>query len=531
MAGKINFFDSRKRNEYKSFISNKTFDVLVIGGGITGAGISLDASSRGLNTCLIDMNDFASGTSSKSTKLIHGGLRYLEQFKFKLVNETGNERAILSNIAPHLVKSEKMLLPIIKNGKLNKLSTRLALMVYDYLANVSKEDKNKMLSKNDTFSQEPLLKSNNILGSAYYSEYRTDDSRLTIEVLKKSHELGASPINYIKAIDFIYKKNKVVGVKCKDQLDGAILELYSKNIINASGSWTDEVLKGEEKKLVLSKGVHIVVSREKFNLSQSVYFDAIDKRMIFAIPREDKVYIGTTDTEFNKEKDSLLVLRDEVNYLLNSVNLTFSVLLKIENVESSWVGLRPLIKDGNKKVSEVSREDEIFVSKKGIITIAGGKLTGYRKMAQRVIDLIFKKDNIRIRKSLTKNLKLYGNNYNKLKSQILDLGFTQDQFNKYYDNYGDECQEIFSKIKERSKEDSILIISEYRFCIKNEMCHTLLDFFTQRNSMVYYKFDEVFPFINQNEKEMKKIADISDQKWKNQLDDLKKYMNQITTFN
>jgi len=531
LARKINFFDSRKRDEYKSIISNKIFDVLVIGGGITGAGVSLDASSRGLNTCLIEMNDFASGTSSKSTKLIHGGLRYLEQFKFKLVNETGNERAILSNIAPHLVKPEKMLLPIIKNGKLNKLSTRIALMIYDYLANVRKEDKNKMLSKNDTFSQEPLLKSNNILGSAYYSEYRTDDSRLTLELLKKSHELGSSPINYIKAIDFIYKNRKVIGVKCIDQLDGSMLELYAKNIINASGSWTDEVLGDKEKKLVLSKGVHIVVSKENFNLSQSIYFDAIDKRMIFAIPRDDKVYIGTTDTEFNKEKDNLIVLRDEVKYLLNSVNKTFSVLLKLENVESSWVGLRPLVKDGNKKVSEVSREDEIFISKEGVITIAGGKLTGYRKMAERVIDLIFKRNSLSKRKSLTKNLKLFGNNYKKLRSQILDLGFTLEQFNKYYNNYGDECQEIFSTIKEGSKEDSVLIISEYRFCIKNEMCHTLLDFFSQRNSMVYYKLGEVFPFINQNEKEMKKIADISDQKWKNQLDDLKKYMNQITTFN
>lgn len=531
MARKINFFDSRKRDEYKSIISNKIFDVLVIGGGITGAGISLDASSRGLNTCLIDMNDFASGTSSKSTKLIHGGLRYLEQFKFKLVHETGNERAILRNIAPHLVKSEKMILPIIKSGKLNKFSTRIALMIYDYLANVRKEDKNKMLSKSDTFSQEPLLKNENVLGAAYYSEYRTDDSRLTIEILKKSHELGSSPINYIKAIDFIYKNSKVVGVKCKDQLDGSILKLYAKNIINASGSWTDEVLKTKEKKLVLSKGIHVVVSKKIFNISQSIYFDALDKRMIFAIPREDKVYIGTTDTEFNKEKDSLIVFRDEVNYLLNSVNKTFSVFLKLENVESSWVGLRPLIKDGNKKVSEVSREDEIFISKDGVITIAGGKLTGYRKMAERAIDLIFKRNNFPKRKSLTKNLKLFGNNYKKLRTQILELGFTLEQFNKYYNNYGDESQEIFSLIKEKFKEDDNLVISEYRFCIKKEMCHNLLDFFSQRNSMVYYKFDRIFPFIKNNEKEMKKIANISDEKWKNQLDDLKKYMNQITTFN
>ena len=172
---------------------SKIFDLFIIGGGINGAGIARDAAGRGLSVCLADKGEIGGATSSWSTKLIHGGLRYLEQFKFKLVHETGNERAILSNIAPHLVKSEKMLLPIIKNGKLNKFSTRIALMIYDYLANVRKEDKNKILSIGQTFSQEPLLKSNNILGSAYYSEYRTDDSRLTIEVLKKSHELGASP--------------------------------------------------------------------------------------------------------------------------------------------------------------------------------------------------------------------------------------------------------------------------------------------------------------------------------------------------
>jgi len=531
LARKINFFDSRNRDEYRSVISNKIFDVLVIGGGITGAGISLDATSRGLSTCLIEMNDFASGTSSKSTKLIHGGLRYLEHFKFKLVHETGNERAILSNIAPHLVKSEKMLLPIIKNGKLNKFFTKIALMIYDYLANVKRTDKNKMLSRDDTFLKEPLLKKNNVLGGAYYSEYRTEDNRLTIEIIKKSYELGSSPINYMKAIDFIYKKREVVGVKCKDQLDGSILELYAKNIVNASGSWTDEVLYDKEKKLVLSKGIHIVVSKEKFNLSQSIYFEAIDERMIFAIPRENKVYIGTTDTEFNKEKDKLIVLKKEVNYLLNSLNETFSVCLKLEDVESSWVGLRPLIKDGNKKVSEVSREDEVFISKEGIITIAGGKLTGYRKMGERVIDLIFKKNNIPKRKSLTKNLKLFSARYNKLKTQIIDLGFTQDQFNKYYNNYGDECLEIFSFIKEKSKENDNLLISEYRFCIKNEMCHNLLDFFSQRNSMVYYNVDKIFSFIKKNKKEMKKTADISEKIWKKQLNELKKYINQITTFN
>ncbi len=532
MDRKINFFDSRKRDEYKKTLSKNKFDVLVIGGGITGAGICLDTTSRGLKTCLIDMNDFASGTSSKSTKLIHGGLRYLEQFKFKLVHETGSERAVLSKIAPHIVKPEKMLLPIKKEGKLNMFLTRIALVFYDYLANVKITDKNKILSRGDTFLKEPLLKKHNVLGGAYYSEYRTEDNRLTIEIIKKSYELGSSPINYMKAINFIYKDNKVIGVKCKDKIDGTILELYAQNIINASGSWTDEVLNDKEKKLVLSKGIHIVVSREKFNLSQSIYFDAIDGRMIFAIPREDKVYIGTTDTEFNKEKDKLIVLKKEVNYLLNSLNETFLVSLKLKHIESSWVGLRPLIKDGHKKVSEVSREDEVFISKEGIITIAGGKLTGYRKMAERVVDLIFRKNNMPKRRSLTKNLKLFGNKHDKLRSEIIELGFSQEQFNKYYNNYGDKCFEIFKTLKKKSKLDDVnLLISEYAYCLKKEMCHNLLDFFSQRNSMIYYNLDKVLSLIQENRKELTEVSGISEKKWNEQLIDLKKYIDQITTFN
>ena len=185
MARKLNLFSSNNRKELIKEISSSTFDVIVIGGGITGAGICLDAASRGFKVCLVEMSDFASGTSSKSTKLIHGGLRYLEQFKFSLIRETGTERAILHNLAPHIVKSEKMLLPITKGGKLGKISTFFALQVYDYLAKVDNSDKKKMFSKTNTLKYEPLLRKENVIGGALYSEYRTDDSRLTIDILKK----------------------------------------------------------------------------------------------------------------------------------------------------------------------------------------------------------------------------------------------------------------------------------------------------------------------------------------------------------
>ena len=282
MDRKINYLDTSTRSNYKKYITNKNFDILIIGGGVTGAGICLDAASRGLSVCLIEMNDFASGTSSKSTKLIHGGLRYLEQLKFRLVHETGSERAILHDIAPHIVKPEKMLLPIVKNGKLNKFSTRAALFVYDYLANVKFDDRNKVLTKKQILGKEPLLKSNNLLGGAIYSEYRTDDSRLTIDLIKKSTDYGACPINYLKGEGFIYnKKGLVDGIKCSDQLSDDMININSKIIINATGSWTDEVLKSSNKKLILSKGIHIVVPKNKFNINPAKLDMLTQARIIF----------------------------------------------------------------------------------------------------------------------------------------------------------------------------------------------------------------------------------------------------------
>ncbi len=530
MDRKINFLDTSSRSGYKKHILNKNFDVLIIGGGITGAGICLDAVSRGLNTCLIEMNDFASGTSSKSTKLIHGGLRYLEQLKFRLVHETGSERAILHNLAPHIVKPEKMLLPIVKNGKLNKFSTRAALLVYDYLANVKGNDRNKVLTKNQILNKEPLLKSNNLLGGAIYSEYRTDDSRLTIDLIKKSIDYGACPINYIKGEDFIYnKKGLFNGIKCRDQLSDDMINIKSKVIINASGSWADKVLKSRSKKLVLSKGIHIVVPRKKFNINHSLYFDAIDSRMIFAIPRDKTVYIGTTDTKFEHGKDKLDVLDKEVEYLMDSVKNRFSISVDKKDVISSWVGLRPLVKDGNKKVTEISRKDEIFISDKGLITIAGGKLTGYRKMAQRAVDVTIKSLKIRKIKSKTKSIKLFTYDEDFCRKKFWKNGIVDEKFKRLYNIYGDGCLEIL-KIFNQEKISDNFIIAEYLYVRRHEMCHNLLDFFTQRNSGVYFEVDRINRYVEILEDYFIKKNAISIDDWEKEKLSLKRYISKITTF-
>ncbi|MEM6803242.1 MAG: FAD-dependent oxidoreductase, partial [Bacteroidota bacterium] len=235
----MNVFSSKKRPKLLKKLANTTYDLLVIGGGATGSGIALDAASRGLSTALIDKQDFAAGTSSRSTKLIHGGLRYLKQFEVALVREVGRERATVHKLAPHLVVSEKMLLPLIKGGTYGKLATSLGLMVYDVLAGVESADQRVMLSKDKTMELEPLLNEDLLEGSGFYAEYRTDDARLSLEVLKTAALYGAHSINYVEAQDFIYEDKMVVGAKCQDLLGGESFEIKAKQVVNAAGPWVD----------------------------------------------------------------------------------------------------------------------------------------------------------------------------------------------------------------------------------------------------------------------------------------------------
>ena len=538
MDRKINFFSSKNRDKLKSQLTSIHFDLIVIGGGITGSGICLDAVARGMKVCLIEMNDFASGTSSKSTKLIHGGLRYLEQFKFNLVHETGSERTVLYRLAPSIVKSEKMLLPIKNNGKLNKLSTSIALSIYDYLAGVRIKDKKQILSKKEIELKEPLLKKDGLNGGAIYSEYRTDDARLTIELLKKASKMGAFPINYIKANEFIIKEDKVCGINCSDTINGDSFPVFSSTVVNAAGPWVDDILKNENNKLILSKGVHIVVPYKKFPLKQSIYFDAIDNRMIFAIPRNNTTYIGTTDTKYSLDKNNIKILKSEVKYLLESVNNYFSIILTINDVISSWSGLRPLIKEEGKKVTEITRKDEIFVSDNGIITIAGGKLTGYRKMAERVIDMVIKAQNHKsFNKCITSNIKLYeSENLNQIKKEIfsylLKNNHSKDQAVVLYDMYGENLKEIIkiSKTLKFFSKMNTIIISEFIYCFENEMCQKLLDFFSQRTGRVYFEIEKVSDQVEIIKETYKRLKNISEKEFDLERLELKNYINSITTF-
>lgn len=505
-------FSNVNRKENLQKVAKEVYDLVVIGGGITGAGIALDASSRGMKVLLLEKGDFASGTSSKSTKLIHGGLRYLKQFDFWLVKEVGSERAIVHKLAPHLVLPEKMLLPLIEGGSYGKWLTSIGLKVYDILAQVSGDDKRQMLEKKEAMKLEPLLPKKILNGAGYYAEYRTDDARLTLENLKTSLQFGAQLFNYTKVTDFIYEDEKIAGVKFTDEVFGDEYRVSSKYVINAAGPWVDELRSVNQskkgKRLHLTKGVHLVFPKEKLPVKQSVYFDIPDGRMMFAIPRGKVTYIGTTDTNFNLDKDHVTTDIADAIYLVSAVNNMFpDIELELDDIISSWAGLRPLIHEEGKSASELSRKDEIFTSDTGLVSIAGGKLTGYRKMAERTVNRIAKKmeedHDMELEPCTTDKIPLCGNDFKKFKhvkkyivkvqEQLQNDGFTK--YNAWYlvTTYGKQTEsilEVYAKIKvDKPKER--MIRAEVQFAIAHEMALNPLDFFIRRTGRLYFDIDSV----------------------------------------
>lgn len=386
-------FSGLKRDEVIDEMEDCLYDVLIIGGGITGAGIALDAVTRGLKVALIEMQDFAAGTSSRSTKLIHGGLRYLKQFEFKMVSEVGKERAIVYENGPHVTTPEWMLLPIYKGGTFGRLSTNIGLRVYDFLAGIRRSERRRMLQQRETLGKEPLLREEGLQGGGYYVEYRTDDARLTIEVIKKAVDHGATAVNYVKADEFIYTDGILSGAHVRDEITGRSFVIRAKKVVNATGPWVDQLREMDHsrtgKTLRLTKGIHLVFSGERFPLRQAIYFDTPDGRMMFAIPRDGKTYVGTSDTDYTGDLLHPKMTEQDRDYVLQATKSMFPSLdLTVNDIESSWAGLRPLIAEEGKSPSEVSRKDEVFHSESGLITIAGGKLTGYRRMAERVTDVL-----------------------------------------------------------------------------------------------------------------------------------------------
>lgn len=480
-----------------------------MGGGITGAGIALDAASRGLSTVLVEKEDFAFGTSSRSTKLIHGGLRYLKQLEFGLVREVGSERAVVHRLAPHLVIPEKMLLPLYEKRGFGSILTSVGLKLYDWLAGVRPEDQRRMLTRRQTLRQEPMLLEHDVKGGAIYAEYRTDDARLTLEIVKTAWRHGAVPLSYCQADTLIYEGERLKGLNVTDRIGGQSFPVTAKAIVNASGPWVDELREKDNsrkgKRLHLTKGVHVVVARDRLPVTQAIYFNVDDGRMIFAIPRGITTYVGTTDTSYEGSKDDVRTTAEDVAYLLSAVNKTFNVRpLTSADVMSSWSGLRPLIHEDGKSASELSRKDEIFESESGLISIAGGKLTGYRKMAERVVDLVLERhfEDASFKKCHTSKIGLtaepfasrkeVGRYVGQVARELMRLGGSVQIASYLIHTYGRATKDILEHIVEKQGTfDEMLTASELDFTVRNEMVLSATDFFIRRTGMLFFDIERM----------------------------------------
>ncbi|KRN33544.1 FAD-dependent oxidoreductase [Weissella halotolerans] len=436
-------FSSKQRTDYITRLNNTSFDVLIIGGGITGAGVALQAAA-GLKTAIIDMQDFAEGTSSRSTKLVHGGIRYLKTFDVDVVADTVRERARIQHIAPHIPRPTMMLMPLYQDqdATFTPMSAEVAMTIYDKLAGVLPHSPfvHHLFPKEEALQQLPQLNQQNLVGLATYLDYLNNDARLTIENIKQAVDDGATAVSQLKAIKIQnVEEGNVVTVK--DSINQQTFDIKAKVVVNAAGPWIDQLkdLTGTKKtahKIRPTKGIHLVIDNHKLSVANTIYFDSgyHDGRMIFVIPRGNKTYFGTTDTDYHGDYQHPQVDQSDVDYLLQSINAHFpDANLSLADIEASWAGIRPLIGkgdynggqaptsltdtdlktlqamlnqyfNGTKKrrvvetllatltgdqqaASKVSRGFEIEVNQ-GMVTIAGGKITDYRLMAAEAMKAI-----------------------------------------------------------------------------------------------------------------------------------------------
>lgn len=369
------------------------YDLLIVGGGIVGAGAARDAAMRGLSVCLVEQKDLAFGTSSRSSKLVHGGLRYLEMGEFSLVFEAVSERRVLMDIAPHLVMPLGFLFPVFKNSRRGVVTINLGMWLYDGLSLFRSPKIHRNLSTEEIYKEEPGLRRQDLKGAPLYYDCSTDDARLTLENALDAIAHHATVRTWTKVIAVLRDASgKATGVRVRNELTGEEEEILARSIINATGPWTDEVRKmaGHENAILRpTKGVHVVVLASRLPIKNAVVcFHPEDGRVLFALPWGDRVYLGTTDTDEPGDPSKVAATAKDVRYLLDVANHYFpDANLVTDDVVSTWAGVRPLIgADSSGTASSVSREHEILVDAAGMITIAGGKLTTYRKMAKEVVD-------------------------------------------------------------------------------------------------------------------------------------------------
>ncbi|MBV1877818.1 MAG: glycerol-3-phosphate dehydrogenase/oxidase [Pseudomonadales bacterium] len=381
------------RNQSLATLESQQFDIVVVGGGITGAGILRLASLQGLSVALVEAEDFAAGTSSKSTKLIHGGLRYLAMGHLHVVRRAVLERKRIHQLAAHLAEPKWLLVPVANRIEHSKF--RLGISLYERLGKVDKAERHFNLSGGALAEHEPLLNQKNYPDACIYREYLTDDARLVLANIRAGVYAGGVAVNRLQVTGLLKQQNKISAIRARCKVSGEEVIVRGRLIINAAGPWIEKICQLDDsalpKAMVLSKGVHITVPLEKLPIKQMVFTTACDGRPVFMIPRGKVVFIGTTDGLYPAAAEIWpVVFRHEVDYLLQPLEQYFGVKLNSEDCLTSWAGLRPLIHQPGKSTQQISRRDELWLSKSGLLTIAGGKLTGYRLMAESAVGMACK---------------------------------------------------------------------------------------------------------------------------------------------
>lgn len=447
-------------------MKNEKFDLIIIGGGATGSGIALDAASRGLKTLLLEKNDFSEGTSSRSTKLVHGGVRYLEKAvknfdknQFNLVKEGLKERARLLNNAPHLCSRLTLVTPLYKWWEIPYMLAGLTL--YDLVSGSKGLGRSSVVSKSKMIDNFPVIKKNNLVGGIKYYDGTFNDARLTISLLQTAKEYGATCKNYHEVVSFIYEdKNhdkKITAVEVLDKINNEKVVYHANSIVNAAGVFADRVNKLDEKDakkmLDFSTGIHIVLDKKYLPSKEGLMIPKTeDGRVLFILPWLGKCLVGTTDDPCELKTHPLVTDKD-IEYILRHLEIYFDMKVKKDEILSSWCGIRPLIApDKNASTSNIVREHEIRTNKSGLIAIIGGKWTTYRKMAEQVVDHVIKiqkKDKsikTNTKDCITKKLKLVG-------SKKLDSNFVSKKVDKktneyLLSQYGDKIDDVLNSCKE-----------------------------------------------------------------------------------
>lgn len=496
-------FSSADREKNIQKLGQQVFDLAIIGGGITGAGVARDAASRGMKVALIEANDFAFGTSSRSSKLVHGGIRYLENKEFGLVFEALSERRRLFEMAPHLVHPLRFVFPLYDDSRFSMGLIGMGMWLYDILALFESPEMHERLSPTEAVARLPFLKAKGLRGAYAYSDAYMDDDRLTIETLRSAAAMGASCVNYVRATGARFEGQQVAAILAEDQIAKTKVEIRARHFVSTVGPWTDlvgqELLGTWHKLMRPSKGIHLTLPRERVPVSSAVVMGAdSQKRIIFLIPRHEMVIVGTTDTDYPGNPAEVCTQQEDVNYLLKILREYFpGADLKEEDVISSYSGVRPLVHDDSMSESGTSREHLILHDPRNITFVTGGKYTTYRHMSQQAVEAILgfypTEDQARFARNRTKeplnplvDQESYGKRERLVPQLARETGITPKLISAWLERHGQEglrLMEIFTQLPDHFSEEVRFWQAEAIFAIKNTMCLHLSDFYLRRSPL------------------------------------------------